>query len=49
MSTSIQSEPPTFEKEVKEEVWKDAMAKEYESIMKNDVWYVVLRTKGGLT
>eukprot|EP00253_Pinus_taeda_P022369 PITA_22369 len=46
MSTIIQAEPPTFEKALKEQVWKDAMAKVYESIMKNDVWGVVLRPKG---
>ena len=29
----------------KEQVWKDAMNEEYESIMKNDVWDVVPSTK----
>jgi len=42
----IQAELPTFEEAVKEQVWKDVMAKEYESIMKNDIWDVVLRPKG---
>jgi len=46
MSTIIHAEPPTFQEVVKEQVWKDAMAKEYESIMKNDVWVVVPRPKG---
>jgi len=46
MSTIIQVKPPTFEEVVKEQVWKDVMAKEYESIMRNDVWDVVLRPKG---
>lgn len=46
MITMIQVEPPTFEEVVKEQVWKDAMAEEYESIMKNDVWDVVSRLKG---
>jgi hypothetical protein len=27
-------------------VWKDAMMEEYQSIMKNDVWEVVLRPEG---
>ena len=45
MSTIIQSEPCTFEKAVKHQVWKDAMNEEYESIMKNDVWDVVPRPK----
>lgn len=37
----IQVEPPTFEEVVKEQFWKNVMAKEYASIMKNDVWDVV--------
>ena len=43
MSTIVQSEPGSFEEAVKHQVWKDAMHEEYESIMKNDVWDVVLR------
>ena len=43
MSTIVQSEPRTFEEAVKNQVWKDAMHEEYESIMKNDVWEVVPR------
>lgn len=46
MSTMIQAEPPTFEEVIKEQVWKDVMAEEYESIMENDVWDVVSRLKG---
>ena len=42
MSTIIQNEPSSFSDVVKHQVWKDAMTKEYESIMKNDVWEVVL-------
>ena len=30
---------------MKQQVWKDAMNEEYESIMKNDVWDVVPRPK----
>ena len=29
-----------------EQVWKDAMMEEYQSIMKNDVWEMVLRPQG---
>ena len=29
-------------------VWKDAMMEKYESIMKNDVWEIVLRPEGKL-
>eukprot|EP00253_Pinus_taeda_P024229 PITA_24229 len=43
MSTIIQNEPSSFEEAVKQQVWKDAMNEEYESIMKNDVWDVVPR------
>ena len=43
MSTTIQSEPGSFEEAIKHQVWKDAMHKEYEPIMKNDVWDVVPR------
>jgi len=46
MSTIIQVEPTTFEEVVKEQVWNNSMAREYESIMKNDVWHIVLRLKG---
>lgn len=38
MSTMIEA--------IKEQVWKDVMAKEYESIVKNDVWDVVPRPNG---
>ena len=46
MSTIVKSKPCTFEEDVKHQVWKDAMNKEYDSIMKNDVWDVVPRPKG---
>jgi len=46
MSNIIQAEPCTFEESVKEQVWKDVMAKEYESIMKTNVWEVVMRCEG---
>eukprot|EP00253_Pinus_taeda_P025730 PITA_25730 len=46
MNKMIQAEPSTFEEFVKEQVWKDAMTEEYESIMKNDVWDIVPRPKG---
>lgn len=43
MRNIIQAKSHTFDKAVKEEVCKYAMAKEYEPIMKNDVWEVVPR------
>lgn len=45
MSTIVQSKPCTFEEVVKQQVWKDAMNEENESIMKNDVWDVGPRPK----
>ena len=45
MSTMIQVESSSFKEVIKEQVWKDAMAEEYESIMKNDVWDIVSRPK----
>eukprot|EP00253_Pinus_taeda_P002646 PITA_02646 len=43
MSNIIQAKPYTFEEVVKAQVWKDAMAEEYESIIHNYVWEVVPR------
>ena len=45
MSTIVQSEPGYFEEAIKHQVWKDAMHKEYESILKNDAWDVVPRAE----
>jgi hypothetical protein len=42
----IDSEPSTFEKASKHQVWKDAMIEEYDSILKNDVWEVIPRPRG---
>jgi hypothetical protein len=46
MSNIIYSKPSSFEEAVSQQVWKDAMTKEDQSIMKNDVWDIVLRPKG---
>ena len=46
MSNIIQIELCTLEEVVKAQVWKDAMAEEYESIIHNDVWEVVPRPQG---
>jgi hypothetical protein len=38
---------PSFHGEAAgQQVWQDAMTKEYQSIMKNYVWYIILRQKG---
>jgi hypothetical protein len=46
MSNIIDSEPSSFEEATGQQVWKDAMMEEYQSIMKNDVWDIVLRPEG---
>ena len=46
MSHIIDSDPSTYDKATKEQVWRDAMMEEYQSIMKNEVWKIVLRPKG---
>jgi hypothetical protein len=44
MVTSItDAEPKTFVQEVDQQVWREAMLEEYDSIMRNDVWEVVSR------
>jgi len=43
MSHIIESEPSSYEETAKQQLWKDAMMEEYQSIMKNDVWEVVPR------
>lgn len=46
LSDIIDAEPSSYEEAVEKKVWKDAMLKEYQSIMKNDVWDVVPRPQG---
>jgi hypothetical protein len=41
----MNAEPSSYEEAAENQVWKDAMAKEYQSIMQNDVWDVVPRPK----
>jgi hypothetical protein len=48
MRKIIDSKPSTFEEVAKKKVWKDAIMEEYQSIMKNDVWEVVMRLEGKL-
>jgi hypothetical protein len=45
MSDLVEKEPTCFEEAVQKEEWMDPMTKEYQSIMKNDVWEVVPRPK----
>jgi hypothetical protein len=41
----IDADPTCYEEVAKKKEWKDAMIEEYHSIIKNDVWDVVLRPK----
>jgi hypothetical protein len=46
MTHIIDSEPSCHGEVPGEQVWKDAMTEEYQSILKNDVWDVVPRPEG---
>ena len=39
----IDKYPSKYEEATKKKEWKDAMIEEYQSIMKNDFWEIVLR------
>ena len=39
----IDKEPSNYEEVAEKKEWKDAMIEEYQLIMKNDVWEIVLR------
>eukprot|EP00253_Pinus_taeda_P024994 PITA_24994 len=41
----VETEPSSFEEAVQQPVWVDAMVEEYDSIVHNSVWDVVLRLK----
>jgi hypothetical protein len=45
MTRILDEEHTTFEEEVKKGQWKEAMAEEHQSIMKNEVWEIVPRPK----
>jgi hypothetical protein len=45
VSNIIDAEPSSYEEVAEKKVWQDAMIEEYQSIMKNDVWDIVLRPK----
>jgi hypothetical protein len=46
MSHIIDTEPSCRGEALGQQVWKDAMAKEYQSFMKNDVWDIIPRSEG---
>jgi hypothetical protein len=41
----MDAEPSSYEEAAENQVWKDAMVEDYQSIMQNDVWDVVSRLK----
>jgi hypothetical protein len=45
MCDLIKNEPTCFEEAIQKKEWVDAMTKEYQSIIKNDVWEIVPRPK----
>jgi hypothetical protein len=45
MTKILDEEPTTFEEVIQKKQWKEAMTKEHQSIMKNDVWEIVPRPK----
>jgi hypothetical protein len=45
VSNIIHAEPFSYEEAAEKKVWQDAMIEEHQSIMKNDVWYIVPRPK----
>jgi hypothetical protein len=46
MSHIIDTEPSCHGEAIGQQVWQDAMAEEYQSILKNDVWDIVPRLEG---
>jgi hypothetical protein len=46
MSHIIDFEPSCYEEATSHPIWRDFMMEEYQSIMKNGVWDIVLRPKG---
>ncbi|XP_057843545.1 uncharacterized mitochondrial protein AtMg00820-like [Cryptomeria japonica] len=48
MYNLIEIEPSSVEEASKQQVWKDAMDEEHQSIIKNDVWDIVPRLEGKL-
>ena len=46
MTELINSEPSSFREAAQHDVWQEAMVEEYDSIMKDQVWEVLLCHKG---
>jgi len=48
MTNLIDAKCPIYEEVAIQQVWKQDMNEEYQSIMKNDVWEIVPRLEGKL-
>ena len=48
MSKCIKTEPSSFEEDVEDLAWVDAMVEEYDSIVRNSAWEIVPRLEGRL-
>ena len=46
MCDLVDQEPTNYEEAIQKKEWKEAMTKEYQSIMKNDVWDIVPKPEG---
>jgi len=46
MSKCVVIEPSSFEEAVEDSEWVDAMAEEYDSIVRNSAWEIVPRLEG---
>ena len=46
MRKCIVTEPSSFEEAVEDPAWVDAMVEEYDSIVRNNAWYIVPRPEG---
>ena len=44
----VVTEPSSFKEAVEDPAWVDAMVEEYDSIVRNSAWEIVLRPKGKL-
>ena len=46
MCDLVDQEPTNYEESVQKKEWVEAMTKEYQSIMKNDIWDIVPKPEG---
>ena len=46
MCDCVDQEPTSYEEAIQKKEWIESMAKEYQLIMKNDVWDIVPKTEG---